>query len=355
MRVAGSPEGCEETARGLQRAAAEVARTADALHQAEVSGWVGASAQGWSHLASRRVTELRALAHVLGGFGRVVQQHAAELASLQDRARRLSVEAAEAGLVLDERGEILPVALPESPDLVREALHQREVRRCLLAAVAEVRARESDLHERLRAGLAAVHDTPAAGPDAAGGVDAAWAPNRWDLPSAAVSAAQALGTVTDRVPAVLRHARAAPGVGMAVGLAVDLRSYDVPDALTKGALVTGTSVVGGMVLAATAPAWLAVAGGGAVALGVGKAFDAVGHRLLPWVQKPSTRTWWVRHTAAAPGVVRTPSPTPGPRPTPTPAARSGPSRPQPVGPRGPAVRPAHVRWAPAGAAPAPRP
>jgi hypothetical protein len=318
VQIRGSVDGCDRAARELQRAAAEVWRTAQALQRAEVAGWTGTSAQGWERLSSRRVAELRRLADVLAAFGRAVREHAEGIEQLHDVARRLTAQAAEAGLVLDADGWIRPVRLPEggSAERLREALERQEARRRVLAAVAEVRDRERDLHDRLRAAATTVHDRSAAVRSSGDRLDVAWLPGWWDLPAFGVSAAQAAAERTHRLPPVLRHAGPSSGLGFGVGVAVDLQAgRDWDDALTKNVLVTGGVVVAGLAAGGSAPALVVVGAGAATGHVVGRVFDAFGHH-LPWVERP--RPAPVRRVAAAPRAV---GPTPGPTPTPGPPPR----------------------------------
>lgn len=306
MRLNGSAEGCEAAARQLQRAAAEAFRTAEALQRAEAADWTGTAARGWERLASERVRRLREVAHALSAASRAVAQHADVLRELQARSRRLTSEAAEAGLHLGEDGWIGPVTLPEpaAPEAVREALHRREVRRRVLSAVAQVRAEEDRMHGRLLVELARADEVPLPERDCDWGLGdrlrswwdgatddgADWRPGRSDLPATAVSVSQAAASVTERLPSVLRSASASSGLGFVVGVPVDVivNDHDLDDALTKNAVVTGTAFAAGAAIAVSAPAWLAVAGAAVVGYGTGRAFDAFGH-LLPWVQHSSER------------------------------------------------------------------
>ena len=306
MRVTGSPDGCDEAARRLQRGAAEVTRTAEALQRAEVAGWTGAAAQGWERLASERVRRLREAASGLAAVSGALAQHADELRELQQRARRLAREAADAGLAMDEDGRIAPVPPPTSgaPELLRAELHRREVRRRLVAEAEVVRSEEDRAHERLRVEVARSLDAPAPGGDCDWGLvarlqqwwqreaDAAAdpAPGGWDLPAAAVSVVQATASSTDRLPAVLRSASVSNGFGAGVGVVVDVgvNDHDLDDALTKNAVVTGAAVGAGLVAAGSVPVWVGVAGAGAAGFGAGRLFDAFGHHLW-WVQTSAER------------------------------------------------------------------
>lgn len=329
MHVAGSAEECERAHRELRRAAAEVSRTARALHWPEDADWVGTSAQGWGRLTSRRVAELDRLADALAGLGRAVRDHATGLEQLQDDARRLTAQAADAGLVLDAQGWIRPVSLPDSglPALLREALHRQESRRRVLAGVAELRARERELHDRLRAALRSVHDCSPArrdhDRDVDVDVDIAWSPTGWDAPALTVSTGQAAAERAQRLPAVLRHTTSWSGVGFGVGVVVDRQAgRDWDDAITKNVIVSGVAVGAGVILApAAAPAAVVVGAGAVLGYGAGKLFDAFGHR-LPWVEKP-------RPAPARPpaGVAGGPRPTPRPTPGPVPRPAAAPAPP----------------------------
>lgn len=343
MQIRGSVDRCDRAARDLQRAAAEVSRTAGALQRAEVVGWAGTSAQGWGRLSSLRVCRLRGLADVLAAFGRAVHEHAEGLEQLQDRTWRLRAQAAEAGLVLDADGWIRPVPLPEgsSPELLRDALQRQEARRRVLAAVAVVREHERDLHDRLRAALAAVHDRPAVVPDAgAGGLDVDWLPGWWDLPAGGISVGQIAAELTDRLPRALRHAGASGGLGFGVGVAVDRQAgRDWDDALTKNLMITGGTAVTAFVMPAAAPVVVVVGAGAGAGYLVGRVFDAVGHH-LPWVDKPRRTP----DRAAAPRFVGPmplpPAPRPSPGPTPTPARPTPTPAPPTSTPAGPTPTPA---------------
>lgn len=296
MRLNGSPDGCDAAARQLQRAAREVSRTAEELQRAEVLEWTGTAALGWERLASERVRRLREAASVLGAVGRAVAQHADALRVLQSRTGRLTADAAQAGLHLDDEGWIAPVPLPASaePEAVREALHRREVRRRVMAGAEQVRVEEARAHDLLLRELARGVEVPPWGGGCDWSVDVDWLPGLADLPSLSVSASQLAAEIRRSLPSVLRHAGASAGLGFGVGIAAELsQDKDLDDAVTKNVVTTGVAVGTGLVVTATAPAWVpaaavggvAVAGGAAVAYGAGKVFDKFGHH-LPWVERP---------------------------------------------------------------------
>ena len=306
MRVKGDADGCARAGATLLRTATPVGSAAATLQQARWSqpGWIGAAAQGWARLSGAQATDGFALADRIAAAGRALLQHASTLEELQLRAGRLRAEAHDAGLDLDDDGQIRPIALffgpPSSPLQLQAALllsHRQDVRAQLLSRIAILREEQTLANERLTRALSGVGSAPGCGPDPGSGVS--WAPTWWDLPPVAVglvahsmpaSWSGPTGPVLKRalghVGPVLRNAPGAAVVSFGYGVAVDTTVNDLPmrQAVEKNGLATAagtaTAVAVGLgIAAAPVSVPVLVAGGaavvigGAVSYGVGKGWE----------------------------------------------------------------------------------
>lgn len=329
MRLPGEVDGCRAAARELGRAARAMGDAGDRIGQLSREEWRGLAALAWTGVRDQRVEAVRAQAESLAAVAAAVGRFAAELEDLQRRAARLTAEASDSGLLLDDCGWIPPVpVVPHEldPELLREALRRGEVRRRVVAAAAVVLAELRVAHDRLASELAG---RPCVMPQKAP-ADDGWPgdwlmPTWWDAPSLTLSGSSVLAELRSGLPAVLRSGRAMGGIGLGVGVGTDLmQGRDVDDALTKGGAVlaaTGMVALGAAAAPVAVPAVLVVAGSAVVSYGVGKIFDRFGDR-LPWVQHPS-------EGRPRPGQQPQPQPRPQARPQPpSPSPRNAPTAPR---------------------------
>ncbi len=331
MRVVGDSDGCREAARRLLHAAAASGRAGEGLSEDPSPDWIGLGAQRFSALATERVWTLRALAQRLTAAARAVDRFAEAIEELQSRARRLTAEAADAGLEMQEDGWIAPVLfdlyLDVDPDLLREAGRRRAVRRRLLAAAAELRAQAAEGHAQLGRDLVALDQREAAVEGSRRDVELSWLlPTRWDAPPLALAAGQAAAEVRRTLPSVLRSAGATTGLGFAYGVSTDLKQgRELDDAVTKNVGIVGAAgaAAGAVALAPIViPGAAAIAAGAVAAYGTGKLFDKFGHH-LPWVEQPVLKGAG-RSARSGVDASRRPRRQPQPRPQSRPQPSAGP-------------------------------
>jgi hypothetical protein len=330
MRVDGSSDGCLHAARQLRRAAAEIGGTTSRLDPLPPLEWHGTAARHHGLLMRGLVWKVGDQSRQLAAAALAVERFAQALDDLQPRARRITEQAAAAGLELHEDGWVAPLP-PAGPDpaAISAQSSRWRLREQVMAAAMALREEEQAAHAWLARELAAVRGVRHV--DETGAEAWWWGPTRDHAPGLALSGGQLAAEVRSKGPALLRGGGVTTALGAGYGVATDIRQgRDLDDALTRNTVIAGAAVggvaIGGVVVAAAALPVVAgavavTAAGVGASLAAGKAFDLVGHH-LPWVDPPPARQ------ASSPagrganrqagGAARRPQPQPGPQPAPQP-------------------------------------
>jgi hypothetical protein len=329
MRVGGSSDGCLHAARQLRRAAAEIAGTTSRLDPLPLPEWHGAAARNHGLLMRALVWKVNDQSRQLSAAASAVERFAQALDDLQPRARRLTEQAAAAGLELHEDGWVAPLP-PAGPDpaAISAQSSRWRLREQVMAAAVALREEEQAAHAWLARELAAVRGVRHV--DETGAEAWWWGPTRDHAPGLALSGGQLAAEARSKGPALLRGGGVTTVLGAGYGVASDVRQgRDLDDALTRNTVIAGAAVgaavvVGGVVVAAAAApvvagAAAATAAGVGASLAAGKAFDLVGHH-LPWVdqpprKQPSSPAGRGPHRRVG-GAATTPQPQPQPQPAP---------------------------------------
>lgn len=263
MRVSGDAWSCEQAARTLRRAAAEVTRT----RSTAVVSWRGAAAEQHLVFADAEAWRRQAVARCLADVADLLDGHARSLRELQARAAALIARAQDAGLILYRDGSVSPVPAvmgPPTPLMLAGAALQADARRSIQAGIAELEQDVQRAQSMLAEGMRQVGQS-----SQSPGVS--WVPTWTDVPPIVPGVVAQIGRHPARWGPVLRSTPATAGFGIIWSVSVDVdQGRSVGESVLKAATATAVGL-GAVALGAAAVAGAPVVAVGAVGLAAGTA------------------------------------------------------------------------------------